>query len=65
MKYSKGDTLETVVYTLKEIRMIENQFNERNIVKKKMVYMHAYTIKKVYKLWKIPPSEITGLIVIN
>lgn len=29
-----------------------------------MVYMHAYN-KKVYKLWKITPSEITGLIVIN
>lgn len=48
LKYSKGDTLETVVYTLKEIRMIENQLNERNIVKKKNgVYACIYNKKSI------------------
>lgn len=65
MKYSKGDTLETVVYTLKEIRMIENQLNERNIVIKKMVYMHAYNKKKYINCGKFQHLKFTGLIVIN
>lgn len=57
MKYSKGDTLETVVYTLKEIRMIENQLNERNIIIKKW-YMHACDKKKYINCGKILPAEI-------
>lgn len=56
-KYSKGDTLETVVYTLKEIRMIENQLNERNIIIKKW-YMHACDKKKYINCGKILPAEI-------
>lgn len=45
--------------------MIENQLNERNIVIKKMVYMHAYNKKKYINCGKFQHLKFTGLIVIN
>lgn len=55
LKYSKGNTLEKVVYTKRNQNW--NQLNERNIIIKKW-YMHVCDKKKYINCGQIPPAEI-------